>query len=102
MLTPSCDPDMSFGAPFGAAPHHGPRLRSGAVLLVLAVLCGYLATADAVPAALAAPAAVVGLTSALVLVRRAIRLAHRAAPAAAAAVTRDARVRGRRPVGAAT
>ena len=90
VLTPGCDPDMSIsGAPFGAAPGR-LRLRSGAVLLVVAGLGAYLATGEAVPEMLAVPAAVVGAACALALVMRAVRLGRRTGSAAVAAVARSA------------
>ena len=86
-LTPGCDPDMSVsGTPFGAGPDQPPRLRSGAVLLALGVVCGYLVLGSAAPGAVAAPAALVGLLCASVLVMRGVRLVQRRAGAAAAAV----------------
>ena len=92
-LTPGCDPDMSVtGAPFGAATGRGPRVRSGLVLLAVVVLAALLATADNVPGLVAVPAAVVGLLCALALVRRGIRLVHRASPAVATPTARAAHV----------
>ncbi len=100
-LTPGCDPDMSTtGAPFGGATGGGPRLRSGAVLVVVVALSALLATGDSVPGAVAVPAAVVGMLCALVLVRRGLRVAHRAGSAATASVARAAH--RSRPVPSAT
>jgi hypothetical protein len=88
MTTIGCDPDMSTtGAPFGTAPQR-PRVRSTIVLLVLVAGSVALATADPVPGGLAVPAAVVGAVCALVLGSRAVRVAHSAGTAAAAALGR--------------
>ncbi|HEY0126195.1 MAG TPA: hypothetical protein VGB58_03555 [Blastococcus sp.] len=90
-LTPGCDPDLSVtGAPFGAAAGGGPRVRSGLVLIAVLGLSVLLATADSVPGPVAVPAVVVGVLCALVLVRRGVRVAHRAGSAAAASVARAA------------
>ena len=92
-LTPGCDPDMSVtGAPFGAAAGGGPRVRSWLVLIAVVPLAGLLATADPVPGPVGVPAAVVGALCALVLVRRGIRLVHRAGPAVATPAARAAHV----------
>jgi membrane associated rhomboid family serine protease len=79
-LTPNCDPDMSTTwAPFGPrAP--GPRVRSAVVLLAVVVGAAFLAAGTAVPGWVAVAAAVIGLFCALVLLRRALRLAHRLRP----------------------
>jgi hypothetical protein len=83
VLTPGCDPDMSTtGAPFGAAAGGGPRVRSGLVLLAVVTVSAFLATGDSVPGLVAVPALVVGSLCALVLVRRGVRLVHRAGSAA--------------------
>jgi hypothetical protein len=99
-LTPGCDPDMSItGAPYGAT-SGGPRVRSAVILLAVVVGAALLATTDSVPGALAVPAAVAGMLCAVVLVRRAVRLAHRAGAAAAVTVARA--VHRSRPVPTAT
>ena len=80
-LTPGCDPDMSVtGAPFGTVVGRGPRVRSALVLVAVVALAALLATAGSVPGLVAVPALVVGVLSALVLLRRGIRLAHRSRP----------------------
>jgi hypothetical protein len=90
-LTPGCDPDMSVtGAPFGTAVGRGPRVRSALALVALVALSALLATAGSVPGLVTVPAVVVGVVCALVLVRRGIRLAHRAGSAVATSVARAA------------
>jgi hypothetical protein len=90
-LTPGCDPDMSVtGAPFGTAVGRGPRVRSALVLIAVVALSALLATADSVPGLLAVPAVVVGVLCALVLLRRGIRLAHRAGSAVVTSAARAA------------
>jgi hypothetical protein len=90
-LTPGCDPDMSVsGSPFGTAVGTGPRVRSALVLIALVALSALLATADSVPGLVAVPAVVVGVLCALVLLRRGIRLAHRAGSAVATSAARAA------------
>jgi hypothetical protein len=82
-LTPGCDPDMSItGAPYGET-SGGPRVRSAVILLAVVAGAALLATGGSVPGAVAVPAAVIGLLCAVVLVRRAVRLAHRAGVVAA-------------------
>ena len=80
-LTPDCDPDLSnCGSPTGSP---GGGVRSTVVLLAL-VTVGLLAvTGEAVPGAVAFLAGGVGLVSALVLGRRAVRLVQRAGAAVA-------------------
>ena len=95
-LTPDCDPDLSnCGSPTGSP---GGGVRSTVVLLAL-VTVGLLAvTGEAVPGAVAFLAGGVGLVSALVLGRRAVRLVQRAG-AAVAAHGPWAAVHRSRPVG---
>lgn len=84
-LTPGCDPDMSTtGAPFGAVPASGSGVRSGLVLMVVAVGSAFLAIGDAVPGVVTVPAVVIGGSCALALVRRGVRAVQRPASAAAA------------------
>ena len=88
-LTPGCDPDMSTtGAPFGATSGGGPGLLSGLVLVAVVAVSTVLATGDSVPGAVAFPAVVVWLLCGLALLRRGIRVAHRAGSAATASVAR--------------
>lgn len=88
-LTPGCDPDMSVtGAPFGAVPGGGPRLRSGLVLLALAGVAVLVAVTDPVPGLIAVPVLVVGALSALALLARGVRLGQRAGSAVASSVGR--------------
>ncbi|MGY1643726.1 hypothetical protein ACI782_21685 [Geodermatophilus sp. SYSU D00703] len=88
-LTPDCDPDLSTcGSPVRVGPLPGDRGggggRSTAVLLALLVASVLVATGEAVPGVLSLLAVGVALLSALVLGRRAGRLARRAALAVAA------------------
>ena len=88
-LTPGCDPDMSItGAPFGAQ-SASSQVRSALVLLAVIVVSAVVTTGNA-PGWVAVAGAVVGVLCALVLVRRGVRLAHRATTVAAAAVARAA------------
>jgi len=99
-LTPGCDPDMSItGAPYGAT-SGGPRMRSAVILLAVVVGSALLATGGSMPGGVAVAAALVGLLCAVVLVRRAVRLAHRAGVVAASSVARA--VHRSRPVPTAT
>jgi hypothetical protein len=76
-LTLDCDPDMSTtGAPFGSAPRGGPRLVSGAVLLLVAVVAALPLFVGA-SGAVAIPSVVVGACCALALVGRAVRVARK-------------------------
>ena len=87
-LTPGCDPDMSItGAPYGAT-SAGLRVRSTLILLAVVVGAALLVADGSVPGGVAVPAAVVGLLCAVVLVRRAVRLAHRAGVVAAGSIAR--------------
>lgn len=73
-LTLDSDPDMSTtGAPFGSAPRRGPRLVSGAVLLLVASFA-VLTLVVGATGTVAIPAVVVGAVCALALVRRAVRV----------------------------
>ncbi len=80
-LTPDCDPDLSN---CGSPTEPPRRVRSTVVLLALVTLGVLAVTGEAVPGALAFLAGGVGLLSALVLTRRAVRLAGRAGAAVAA------------------
>ena len=74
-LTPDCDPDLSnCGSP--ASPPGG-GVRSTVVLLALVAIAVLAVTGQAVPGAVALLAGGVGVLSALVLTRRAVRLAGR-------------------------
>ena len=74
-LTPDCDPDLSN---CGSPTYPGGGVRSTAVLLALVTIGVLAVTGEAVPGAVALLAGGVGVLSALVLVRRAVRLAGRA------------------------
>ena len=81
-LTPDCDPDLSnCGSPTSPP---GGGVRSTVVLLVLVTVAALAVTGEAVPGAVAFLAGGVGLLSALVLARRAVRLAGRTGAALAA------------------
>ena len=81
-LTPDCDPDLSnCGSPTSPS---GGGVRSTVVLLALVTVAVLAVTGEAVPGAVAVLAGGVGLVSALVLTRRAVRLAGRAGAAVAA------------------
>jgi hypothetical protein len=76
-LTPDCDPDLSnCGSPVG----NGPGIGSTLVLLAVLAVSVPVATGAAVPGVVAFLAGGAGLLSALVLVRRAVRLVRRAVP----------------------
>ena len=95
-LTPDCDPDLSnCGSPTGSP---GGGVRSPVVLLALVTIAVLAVTGEAVPGAVAFLAGGVGLVSALVLGRRAVRLVQRAG-AAVAAHGPWAAVHRSRPVG---
>jgi hypothetical protein len=81
-LTPDCDPDRSnCGSPTSPP---GGGVRSTVVLLALVTIAVLAVAGEAVPGAVAFLAGGVGLISALVLVRRAVRLAGRAGAAVVA------------------
>ena len=95
-LTPDCDPDLSnCGSPTSPP---GGGVRSTVVLLALVTIAVLAVTGEAVPGAVAFLAGGVGLVSALVLGRRAVRLVQRAG-AAVAAHGPWAAVHRSRPVG---
>ena len=74
-LTPDCDPDLSTcGSPTGSP---GGGVRSTVVLLALVTMAVFAVTGEAVPGAVAFLAGGVGLVSALVLGRRAVRFVRR-------------------------
>ena len=74
-------------------------MRSTVVLLALVTIAVLAVTGEAVPGAVAVLAGGVGLVSALVLARRAVRLAGRAGAAVAAHGPRAGAARRSRPVG---
>ena len=96
-LTPDCDPDLSnCGSPTSPP---GGGVRSTVVLLALVTVAALGVTGEAVPGAVAFLAGGVGALSALVLARRAVRLAGRAGAALAAHGLRAGTVHRSRPVG---
>jgi hypothetical protein len=81
-LTPDCDPDLSnCGSPTS---HPRGGVRSTVVLLALVTIAVLAVTGEAVPGAAALLAGGVGVLSALVLARRAVRVAGRIGAAVAA------------------
>ena len=96
-LTPDCDPDLSnCGSPTSPP---GGGVRSTVVLLALVTVAALAVPAEAVPGAVASLAGGVGALSALVLARRAVRLAGRAGAALAAHGPWAGTVHESRPVG---
>ena len=96
-LTPDCDPDLSnCGSPTSPP---GGGVRSTVVLLALVTVAALAVTGGAVPGAVAFLAGGVGALSALVLARRAVRLAGRAGAALAAHGPWAGAVHRSRPVG---
>ena len=93
-LTPDCDPDLSN---CGSPTEPPRRVRSTVVLLALVTLGVLAVTGSAMPGAVAFLAGGVGLLSALVLARRAVRFAGRAG--ASLAVHGPWAVHRSRPVG---
>ncbi|MGY1632880.1 hypothetical protein ACI784_14355 [Geodermatophilus sp. SYSU D01186] len=76
-LTPDCDPDLSnCGSPVG----NGPGIGSTLVLLAVLAVSVPVATGTAAPGVVAFLAGGAGVVSALVLVRRTVRLVRRVAP----------------------
>jgi hypothetical protein len=96
-LTPDCDPDLSnCGSPTSPP---GGGVRSTVVLLALVTVAALAVTGEAVPGVPAFLAGGVGLLAALVLARRAVRLAGRAGAAVAAHGPWARTVHRSRPVG---
>jgi hypothetical protein len=96
-LTPDCDPDLSnCGSPTSPP---GGGVWSTVVLLALVGVAVLAVTGEAVPGALTSLAGGVGLLSALVLARRAVRLAGRAGAAVTAHRPWAGTVHRSRPVG---
>ncbi|SDM24618.1 hypothetical protein SAMN05660642_01994 [Geodermatophilus siccatus] len=95
-LTPDCDPDLSN---CGSPTSPGGGVRSTVVLLALVAIAVLAVTGEAVPGAVAVLAGGVGVLSALVLARRAVRLAGRAGAAVAAHGPWSGTAHRSRPVG---
>jgi hypothetical protein len=96
-LTPDCDPDLSnCGSPTSPP---GGGVRSTVVLLVLVTVAVLVVTGDAVPGAVTSLAGGVGALTALVLARRAVRLARWAGAALVAHGPWAGTVHRSRPVG---